>query len=456
MLAEIAAAVRDKRVSAVELVAEALGRIEAANPAINAVVALRAEEAMAEAADHPGTGALAGVPFLVKDLEDVSGMVTTYGSLLHAEDAPKTEDTSVVRRLRAAGAIPIGKTNTPEFAYTAVTANRIFGVTRNPWNTDKSPAGSSGGSAAAYAAGMAPLCTSSDGGGSTRLPASQTGLVGLKPTFCAYGRARPPAWPTFSANGSLGASVADVVLEATVSAGPEPGDPYSLAQTPSFEPVRPTRVVACADVKGNVDDEVAAAFEDTLAFLSGEAGLPVEHVDTIWDDDLGLQWFLIAAAEIAHRTRWAVEAGRDDEFEAGFNMIRTAGTYVEMDAYLAAQEARFAAARRVDELVAEPGTVLVMPTTNAACWPAEGPLPMQVNGVDVSPTSVMNTMELNFTMHPAVAVPMGIGSAGVPLSLQAVAPNGADGLTLGLAAVLEQGRPWALTAPGYDPFPTEF
>lgn len=456
MLAEIAAAVREERVSPTELVEESLRRIEASNPALNAVVALRADEALAEAAAHPRTGALAGVPFLVKDLEDVAGMVTTYGSLLHAGDAPRTEDTSVVRRLRAAGAIPVGKTNTPEFAYTAVTNNRLFGVTRNPWNTDKSPAGSSGGAAAAYAAAMAPLCTSSDGGGSTRLPASQTGLVGLKPTFCAYGRARPPVWPTFSANGSLGASVADVVLEATVSAGPEPGDLYSLVQTPLFEPVRPTRVVACADVKGNVDDEVAAAFEDALGFLSGEAGLTVERVDRIWDADLGLQWFLIAAAEIANRTSWAVEAGREDEFEAGFNMIRTAGTYVEMGAYLDAQEARFAAARRVDELVSEPGTVLVMPTTNAACWPAEGPLPMQINGVDVSPTSVMNTMELNFTMHPAVAVPMGIGSAGVPLSLQAVAPNGADALALGLAAVLEEGRPWARSAPGYDPFPTQF
>lgn len=456
MLAEIAAAVRDKAVSPTELVEEALRRIEAANPAINAVVALRAEEALAEAAAHPCTGPLAGVPFLVKDLEDVTGMVTTYGSLLHAQDEPKSSDTTVVRRLRAAGAIPVGKTNTPEFAYTAVTSNRVFGVTRNPWNPQKSPGGSSGGAAAAYAAAMVPLCTSSDGGGSTRLPASQTGLVGLKPTFCAYGRGRPPVWPTFSANGSLGARVADVVLEATVSAGPEPGDPYSLAHTPSFEPVRPARVVACADVKGNVDAEVAAAFEDTIAFLAGDAGLPVERVDRIWDTDLGLQWFYVAAAELANHTRWAVEAGREDEFETGFNMIRTAGTYVEMSAYLDAQKARFDAARRVDELVAEPGTVLVTPTTNVACWPAEGPLPMEVNGVSISPTAAVNTMELNFTMHPAVAVPIGIGSAGVPLSLQVIAPNGADGLALGLAALLEEGRQWAVTAPGYDAFPTSF
>lgn len=452
MLAEIAQAVRDKRVSPTELVEEALKRIDAANPALNAVVALRGEEALAEAAAHPCTGALAGVPFLVKDLEDVTGMRTTYGSLLHADDAPKQSDSTVVGRLRAAGAIPIGKTNTPEFAYTAVTSNRVFGVTRNPWNTDKSPAGSSGGAAAAYAAGMAPLCTSSDGGGSTRLPASQNGLVGLKPTFCAYGRGRPPAWPTFSANGSLGARVADVVLEATISAGPEPGDPYALAVTPSFEPVRPARIVACTDVKGNVDAAVAAAFEDTLAFLDGDAGIPVERVDKVWDEDLGLRWFFIAAAELANHTAWAVEAGREGDFDAGFNVVRTAGTYVEMSTYLDAQNARFAATRRVDELVAESGTVLLMPTTNAACWPAEGPMPMQVNGVDISPTAAVNTMELNFTMHPAVAVPMGAGKDGVPVSLQAVAPNGADGLALGLAEVLEEGRPWPATAPGHDPF----
>src|SRR6185369_11544925 len=171
---------------------EALERIERLNPALNAVVAIRAADARREAAAldaviarggfEPGRLRLAGIPFLVKDVEDVVGLPTTHGSLLFADAPPATADSGTVARLRAAGAIPVGKTNTSEFAFEGVTDNRLFGRTLNPWNRDWSPGGSSGGSAVALAAGLVPIATASDAGGSSRGPAAVCGLVGLKPT----------------------------------------------------------------------------------------------------------------------------------------------------------------------------------------------------------------------------------------------------------------------------------
>ena len=192
---QLAAAVREKIVSPRDLVEESLRRIDAANGQLNAVVRLRAEAALEEADaldDKRRNGPLAGVPLLVKDLTDVAGLPTTYGSPLYADASPAAADASIVARLRAAGAIVVGKTNTPAFGWTAFTDNLVYGATRNPWNHDRAPGGSSGGSAAALAAGLAPLATTTDGGGSVRIPASMCGLVGLQAHDRRH-RARPRA-----------------------------------------------------------------------------------------------------------------------------------------------------------------------------------------------------------------------------------------------------------------------
>ena len=180
MLEELSAKVRSGEINPVDLVNESLRRIEAAS-SLNAVVATFADEARALAESHPRTGALAGLPFLVKDMARVKGHVTTSGSAIYANGPVDEVDDSVVSRLREAGAIIIGRTNSPEFGATAFTSNKVYGATRNPWNTEKSPGGSSGGSAAALAAGLTPIATTSDGGGSVRGPASSSGLVGYKP-----------------------------------------------------------------------------------------------------------------------------------------------------------------------------------------------------------------------------------------------------------------------------------
>jgi Asp-tRNA(Asn)/Glu-tRNA(Gln) amidotransferase A subunit family amidase len=162
MLAELAFKVRNNEISPVELVEESLRRIEAARE-LNAVVDLYADEALEIARTHPRTGKVAGLPLLVKDMARVRGHVTTSGSRLYADNPADLVDDTVVARLRAEGAIIIGRTNSPEFGATAYTSNALFGATRNPWNTEKSPGGSSGGSTAALAAGLAPLATTSDG-----------------------------------------------------------------------------------------------------------------------------------------------------------------------------------------------------------------------------------------------------------------------------------------------------
>ena len=202
---ELAALVRARELSPVTLMERSLARIAALNPALNAFVAIDADAALREAraletrlARGEPAGPLAGLPLGVKDLENAAGFVTTKGSRLYRDNRADFDDAAVAR-LKAAGAIVVGKTNTPEFGHVPFTDNDLFGPTRNPWNRERTPGGSSGGSAAALAAGMVPLATATDGGGSIRIPACYTGLYGLKPSHGRVPiapRPLPPGWPS--------------------------------------------------------------------------------------------------------------------------------------------------------------------------------------------------------------------------------------------------------------------
>src|SRR6266853_2892580 len=232
---EMAAAIRRKKVSPVEVMKAVLARIERLNPTLNAFVTLTAEQAMraARSAERALTkrgatlGPLHGVPFSTKDLVVTKGIRTTFGTRLYADNVP-TETAPMVERLRAAGAIQLGKTNTPTMGWIGATHNLLFGVTRNPWNLDRTPGGSSGGASAAVAAGMGPIAIGTDGGGSIRIPASCAGIFGHKasygriPTYPASG-----AW-SLSHIGPLTRTVADAALMLTVCAGPDERDQYSL------------------------------------------------------------------------------------------------------------------------------------------------------------------------------------------------------------------------------------
>lgn len=447
--AALAGAVRDGNVSPVELVDQALRRIEAHNPRINAVIALRADAALEEARHHPRTGALAGLPMLVKDLARTVGLRTTFGSPWYADAPLDTEDDLVVARLKAAGAIVVGKSNTPAFGHTAFTANQVFGPTRNPWNLDRSPGGSSGGSAAALAAGLVPLATTSDGGGSVRIPASLCGLVGYKPTNGALGRGTLPRWLEFSTMGMTATSVADVAIEADVCLGPAPGDVISFPRSGvDLTQSRPARLFACPSLRGRVDSVVERAFERACEALGAEMGLPVEAVDSPTGTATAADWFTMACAELAQSL--ADRADRWGEAEASLAGMLEHGSRVTAFDYIAAARRRWDVCRRVDDLLGADG-VLLTPTVNAVAWPAEGPMPVVVGGVR-DPSAAVNTPDFNFTGHVAVSVPMGTDPAGVPLGLQIVAPRSRDGMALAVAGEVERIAPWPRTAPGYDEF----
>lgn len=453
MLSKLANAVHDGEVSPRELVEESLRRIDEADPALNAVVARRDDEARREADELAGDrrrGPLAGIPVLIKDLSHVAGMRTTFGSVLSRDDPPAENDSTVVARLRAAGAIVVGKTNTPAYGHTAYTHNPVFGSTRNPWNLERSPGGSSGGSGAALAAGLVPLATTTDGGGSVRIPAALCGLVGYKPTLGVIARDGAPNWMTFSTAGATNATVADVVLEATILAGPNGADINELpAGSVPFEPEQPARVLACRTLRADVDPAVEAAFETTIGVIERDLGTPVERTGNPFHPDAPLSWFQIVAAEMAETL--ASERDRWGELEPGVAGIIEYGRNVPLDEYLAAQRQRYADAAALEALLGD-DAVLVTPTLNVTSWAPDGPLPDSAGSVTGDPSIAVNTLELNFTGHPAVSVPMGRGPEGVPIGLQVIAPRFRDRLALGLAAALERAQPWPQVAPGYTPF----
>src|SRR2546422_2089092 len=305
----LAAAIRRGELAAVELMEATLERISRLNPTLNAFVALRAEEALADAralgeriarGDDPGP--LAGLPFGVKDLEDVAGLPTTYGSVPFRTHVAARDSTQVAR-LRRAGALPVGKTNTPEFGYTAFTKTRVFGVTSNPWNLARTPGGSSGGSAAAIAGGLVPLATASDGGGSIRIPACYVGAFGLKPTFGRVPRG-PFAfrdWIDTSVYGPLTRCVRDAALFLDVVAGYEPHDPDSLPRPghsflQDLDEVPTGLRVAYSPTLGyaRVAPDVRRAVEGAADVLAGVLGRPV---DLLQDHltDAGSAWGLLNA-----------------------------------------------------------------------------------------------------------------------------------------------------------------
>lgn len=453
MLERLAAGVRDGSISPTELVEESLRRIDASHDDLNAVISLRAEEALAEAAAHPRTGALAGLPLIVKDMARCKGTRTTFGSALFAHAPVDTIDDIVVARLRGAGAIVIGRSNSPAFGHAPFTNNAVYGATHNPWHLERSPGGSSGGSAAALVAGLTPLATTSDGGGSVRIPASLCGLVGLKPTMGAIGRNVLPRWIEFSTQGATATTVADVVTQARVTFGAADGDWVSLpAGTVLIEPTAPTKVLACRSFRADVDPVVEAAYDRTLEALVA-AGVVVEHVDAPSDADAVVDWFMMSTAELAqslleYRDQW-------DTFEDSLREQIEFGLSVTAEVYIAAQRRRHEVGARIDALVGS-DSVLVLPTLNVQSWSPEGPPSSDAGAVVGDPTIATNTPELNATGHPAVSVPIGFDEVGVPIGLQVVAPRCRDGLALGLAETLERIQPWPLAATGYQPFDGSF
>jgi aspartyl-tRNA(Asn)/glutamyl-tRNA(Gln) amidotransferase subunit A len=463
---EAATAIAAGRLRAADLVEECLARIDAHDGSLGAFVHVDAEGARQAAAavddavargDGERLGPLAGVPFGVKDLEDCAGMPTSHGSLLYRDLGPVAADSTHVARLRAAGAIPVGKTAAPEFGTLQYTHTKAWGTARNPWDPSVTPGGSSGGSAAAVAAGMVPFGTASDGGGSTRIPAAFSGLVGLKPS---HGRIpHPDVDPSQTAcYGALVTTVADAALHLDLAAGPDDTDRLSLPPPPlSYRDAAESLDVSGLRVGWSpdlgfapVDPEVAELSRAAAEEAAAAAGVDLVEVEARLTDPVAT-WLSSGALSlwlsIDEHEHWPDRAEDLTPFvRMGLELSadRPARTLVRsLRRRLQLQEDVAALFRSVD--------VLMTPTTAVPAFTAEGPPPTEIAGVEVNAAmSVPFTMLANLCWNPAVSVPAGLTSAGLPVGLQVIGPRHRDEVPLRFARLLEQVRPWPRHAPGWD------
>jgi amidase len=446
----MADAVRRREISARELLELHLARIAERNPQLNAVVSLDEERARAGAAaadERTAAGAdlgpLHGLPFAFKDTHDVAGWRTTYGSPLYADHVPDADDL-VVERIRRAGAVPIGKTNVPEFAAGSHTFNPVFGTTLNPVDPTRSAGGSSGGAACALRAGMVPLADGSDMGGSLRNPASFCGVVGLRPSL-----GRVPSWPTdnlwetTSTAGPLARDVGDLALLLSVVAGPDPrvpnalGDPGSSFAPPVAGSLAGLRVALSEDLGGllEVDADVARVVESAGGVFSAAGA----HVEAAYPD--------LADADDTFRTlrAWTFQAGLGELLAANPGAIKQsladnvrAGEPLTGADIARAYAQRTALSERMRRFFLE-YDVLVLPTSQVPPFPAEEEFPTEINGRPM--TSYLDWMRscyvITVTGCPAISVPAGETPSRLPVGIQIVAPFGLDRRLLEVAAAFE-------------------
>ncbi len=443
-----------------ELTEAALARIAERDGELGAFVAVDAELALraADAVDATiaaggDPGPLAGVPIGVKELDHCAGFVTTMGSCLRVGDRPATDDSIHVARLRGAGAVPVGMTASPEFGTVAYTRSNAWGVTRNPWDPSRTPGGSSGGSAAAVAAGMVPLATGGDGGGSIRIPASFSGLVGHK---TSYGRIPVQGASTSqtAVPGVLATTVADAARHLDVACGPDDRDRASLPHPGvTYEraieelSVAGLRVAWSADLGfARVDPEVRALTETAASALIADAGLNVVDLDIELGDPTEA-WLRAGAIDM-----WLHLEPGDWPERAELLVPSVRRSYEQTEAWTLPRYADVLRARtRLEAGVAaifERVDVLLTPATAVPAFAAEGPPPSVIDGHPVHPAmAVPFTMIANLCWNPAVSVPAGTVSDGLPIGLQIMGPRHRDDIVLRLARIVEQRRPWPRLAP---------
>jgi len=455
--------IAQRDVTAVAAVHEALTRIDERDGELGSVIALRAEQALEEAAaldeilarTGEVTGPLHGVPVLVKDLENVAGMQTRKGSKLFEHVAPADTDEVVPGLLRAAGAVLVGKTNLPEFATEGFTDNLLDGPTKNPWDLRYSPGGSSGGSGAALAAGLVPIATGTDGGGSVRIPAGLCGLLGIKPTVGAIGRWPAPDWLDLSTYGPFATTAQDLGLLYSLMTGVVSGDP---ASAPSFTQPSMTyrRVVVTERTSpwGPLPEPVRSSFLDAAERFAALLGVPAEVIDGqntfsgIGDPDV--DWFTMCTAEhVASLGRETVIENLSIMHPAAASFMEE-GLRVSIDDYLGTRHRRPKYTRVIDELLGQ-DTLLLTPILGVEAITFDGRMPNS-DSVDMLPPEVYSTAFQNITGHPAISLPAGLYPSGLPFGLQVTAPRWHDHDLIALARRWEEAFPWPRVAPGYTEF----
>jgi amidase len=458
---EQAALVRSGDLSACELVEASLEAIERIDPAVNAFALVCRERALAEAdAVRPGDSRpLCGVPLAVKDLLGATqGLPTTHGSAAFG-DWVADHDTAHVRRLREAGAIVVGKTTTPELGLRPVTESTRFGITRNPWRLDLAAGGSSGGSAAAVAAGMVGLAEGSDLGGSIRIPAACCGVLGLKPS-----RGRVSIGPDFGdigagtpTDGPIARTTLDAALALDAMAGYEPGDhhwlgspPHTFAETTTRPPGRvPIRLALDAPLGVPVHEEPRAA-ATRAATLLAELGHDVCEQSPDWDDEaFPAAWSTFATGSLQHLVRVLERLhGRPVEPDLAEPATRAwllDSPPVTLLDYLDAREQLIAFSRRILRAW-PPDAVLVTPTLTRLPAPVDA-IRSQAGVTDDAVRFSALVRIWNVTGQPAISLPLAETEAGVPVGVQLVGAPGRDDLLLALSAQLEAHAGWAPPAP---------
>ena len=444
--------------SPVEVLDACLEQVDRHNDRINAVVTIdesaREQAAALERrlAEGEDPGLLCGLPVGIKDVTPVGGLRTTYGSSLYADHVPD-EDALVVRRLREAGAVILGKTNTPEFAAGGNTFNEVFGRTRNPWNPELSAGGSTGGGAAALATGMIALAEGTDLGGSLRVPASFCGLVGLRPSPGLVPTV-PSDWPEddLSVTGPMGRTAADVALMLEAIAGPSAEFPLSHFRagrdyTGAVErgPAEGARVAFVADVAGlGTDPALERVCREAAESLS-DTGVRVEELDL--DLSSGFETFLTL------RGRWMVEHHRsrlEQLHELGPNLAGNirAGLALRPGDVEAAERAR-AELQQMLRGVFESCDYLLTPCVPVAPFPVEQDYPETIGGRKMATYIewIAPTFVLSLTSLPVACVPAGLDPNGLPVGIQVVGPPNGEESILALAGRLEDLRPIG-TPPG--------
>jgi aspartyl-tRNA(Asn)/glutamyl-tRNA(Gln) amidotransferase subunit A len=463
---ELADRVRAGDLSARNLLELSLARIERFDPKLNAVCFLDPDRAWADAervdqrvaaGDDPGP--FAGIPMGVKELAQVQGWPDTNASVPYAEAGAVAEfDCAEVARLRDAGAVLVGLTTAPEHGVVSYTASKLHGITRNPWNLERTPGGSSGGSAASVAAGVFPACTGSDGGGSIRIPSSYSGLFGMKTTFGLLGAGPEPFnYSMTSVHGPIVRTVRDAARYLDATAGPTPTDPTSLPAPPvpfedlvasgeATERLRGKRAAWTSTLGyAGTDPEVEKVAHDAAMSLVAEAGLELVDVPVEMPKP-GVAWGLLSSLNTA-AFHLDFESQHLDELDevhrAGVELmmnLRPSGLY---KAIRRRHELMVASARIWSDV-----DVLLTPTTPTTAFRAEGTLSGTVAGreVNLMGLSAAFTAPFNMTGQPAASIPVGLVD-GLPAALQVVAARHGDDLCLGAGALLERLRPWPKFAP---------
>lgn len=450
---DLLAAYRSGELSPTEACDAVLARIDERNPELNAYLLVDADRARKLAEESTQRwrrgeprGLVDGVPVSVKDVLYTEGWPTLRGSRAIDPNQPWREDSPSVARLLEHGAVPVGKTTTPELAWKAVTDSALSGVTRNPWDPARTPGGSSGGAAAAVAAGMAPLALGTDGGGSVRIPAAFTSTVTLKPTYGLVPHYPASAFGTLAHTGPITKSVADAALMLDVITGPDHRDwsalpsPTSVFRDARRDDLTGVRVaysptLGFADAARILHPEVAAAVE-AAARTFEELGAHVEQVDPPISDpveEFHVLWFAGAAASVAALP----EHGRDG-IESGLAEIAAEGSTLSAVDWLRANNKRMELGLAMGRFHLD-HDLLLTPTVPIPPFAADREVPdgwSRPRWTSWTPF----TYPFNMTQQPAASVPCGFTGDGLPIGLQVVGPRHSDALVMTACHAYEQAR----------------